>query len=259
MRLREKYKVMQIKLDDIEPESTPEKDMRRIKKSMFGDDDQDRQIEEIRVREANHDCPYRYQYINGRRRGETARANGQKTIRAIVVSDVDDRELHTQALITNSGTENYGDEAEHVGYLFHTVGMKQSEIAEMCNMGYSTVSGRLKLYDKLAPTSLALLKTGEINYSTALKLCKMTFVEQVEFIDRCNNEDKKVTVARATNELKSIQSAQAPKVDRRALFDPDTFGPTSGLFINPDNVARLLKGEEVEITINGETKCIKIC
>ena len=254
MRTRDKYRVTLVNISDIKPEQVPlEKSM---KMSLFNDDgSKDEQYEEIRLVEID-DPQFKYRYINGRRRTETLRKNGEKQVRAIILSDLDEEQIHWGALHGNSGTRNYADDAEHIAYLKYTCGYRQAKISQKLGPGFSpaTVNNLLKIYDKLIKPLFEMLRIGKIKYNTAFLCTKLTEELQHELYEEAKKKDK-LTHQMANKKHKGMQSNTANIFDSD---DHEDIEGISGYFLTSSDLRRLREGESLIIEVDNQNFKVEV-
>ncbi len=247
-------RIEEIKISRIKPEPTPLKQEKLLKQSLFNDDDEPEQWEEIKLREIDHP-DYDFQYINGRRRGETLRSQDVKTVRAIIVNNVDDKDLHIGALIGNSGRPNPGDEANHIWYLHHDLGMEIKDIAKKINYKRQRVELYVRLKKNLSPTAFDMLLDGTINFSTACELARMNGRDQTSFIRKQKKNDEPVSNKKTKEEYKRLQGKNINTLigDLVAPEIPKHVTLTSEMIKN------LLNDIVIEIVWENEKICIARC
>lgn len=264
-RLRDEYKVANICIGEIKPEVVPLSQEKNLKNALFNTDgEREEQVEEIKVFEID-DPVYKYQYQNGRRRGETIRAEeGDKgIIRAIIVPFVDVKTMHIRALIANAGTSNYPGESKHCAYLRDEEHMTAQEISTITGMTLNVIRDRLMVYDKLISEIFELFNEGVINFSAAWILTKLTVAQQKDILSLYEQGRIKLTQKEIWKYKKSLD-----EVDLNSLFETFTNDEvdiesgkgqtfTVGIVLTPKQMEDILDGNSVMIKYKG--KDIQIC
>jgi hypothetical protein len=264
-RLRDEYKVANICVGDIKPEIVPLSQEKNLKNALFNTDgEREEQVEEIKVFEID-DPVYKYQYQNGRRRGETIRTEeGDKgIIRAIIVPFVDTKTTHIRALIANAGTSNYPGESCHCAYLRDTEHMSAQEISTITGMTLNVIRDRLLVYDNLIPEVFELFNEGVINFSAAWVLTKLNSKQQKDILKLYEQDKIKLTQKEIWKYKKSLD-----EVDLNTLFETFTNDEvntesekgqtfTVGIVLTPKQMEDILEGNSIMVTYKG--KDIQLC
>lgn len=246
-RLREEYKLKNIAIDQILPEEVPLD--KSLKKSLFNGNDTVNQFEEVKVVELDEAIgDYIYKAINGRRRIETLRSEGIKTVRAIVRYNVTEEELHLGALHGNASTSNHADEAIHIKYLYDN-GYTQEEISKKLGKGFSigTVNNRLKLIQDLIPDFFQMLKVGEINATCAFELTRLNKTQQSNLLKSLGN--KKPTTKIVKEAFREVQSQSVKRFEQTEEVEETK---PIGLFITASQFEEADNEEVVEIIFDGK-------
>lgn len=224
-------------IEDVNIELAPTSKIRQISLTSEG------QVEPIRLRP---DDDGRFDLIDGRQRLVDLIDLGETEVLALVES-ASDIELHTKALILNSGVGNPMDECLHILALTES-GFTQVSIAEKCSWSQAKVSQRLKLLE-LIPEFRQKLSGGEINVTTAMTLTKLSEDGQKDLL-----EEKKVSTKRATEALRAQQSGllelfsvETPKIDIKP-----------GLFLTAEQIEDAEVGGGVLVYWNGETLLVSV-
>ena len=237
-RLREEYQLKVVLVSDIMP--TTNAPSKELKQSLFDDNDEFDLIEEPRIKRIEHKR-YKYKKISGGRRIESARQAGIEKIRCIII-DVDDIQHHWIGLITNSGTTNYAEEAEHI-YSLCSEGFSQTEIAKRTGYSAATISTRIKLKEKLIPQLFEMLRKGELTGEQAKNCTKLTRIQQEELLQ------DKITTKAISEKYRESQSSYFLNFEEEEIEVENT----SGLFITPDNLDRIIQGSSVVVKLHNGT------
>lgn len=135
--------------------------------------------------------------VDGRRRVVDLLKLEKSTVAALVygVDELDEENLHLDALTLNSGDPNFMDEADHVYYLITECDYTVEDVASAASLSESTVLNRLDLYHKLIVDYQKALRCGNIKVSAAYELVKLSKSEQQGLFDKQLLAVKKVRVA----------------------------------------------------------------
>lgn len=219
MRLRDKLK--NIPINRIKTDIVP--DDKSLQESLL----EASQKYPIKVRPIAHP-DYDYEIVNGRQRIDAMVKTGGIYIEAIV-EEMDDAELHIQALIGNANKPNEIDEARHIIKL-EELGYTGDQIAKIVRYSSATVSQRKKLIEKLHPVAQLKLQSGDIKVSTAMEATKLPLDEQEELFSNGYNPTYKEVFER----VRGWQSDQM-------AFDLDSKSDVKpGLFLTSEQLQELV-------------------
>jgi len=242
-RLRDEMKLKRVKISDVDIETSPLEKLTQASLLEIG------QKDPIKLSLNKNG---RYKIIYGRRRLTALIANDQNTVLAIIVENIDDTELAIQALVENSGKPNPIDEARHLITL-QAAGHTLEQIGKMVGYSTASISQRSKLAEKLHPNLQDLCAKGNIKISGAIEITKLPKEEQNKFVDRINNGEK------PTNKMIS-ETVRLWQTNQIGLFEDDIFEANNikpGLFLNSEQVERLLNNESIMVEYNGKSFNIK--
>ena len=180
----------------------------------------------------------RYWIINGRRRITDSLAIGSTDILAIVDKEVDATEGHLQAILLNSGKPNQMDESDHIQNLLDSGKYNVKLISSVCNMQPQIIYSRLRL-QLLIPEFKELLRKGDIKYSAAIIIIKLSVEQQEELL----KSEIKLT---HKNVAKFLAEKQADFIAPALDFDlPNTqqsFNELTTHEINEEQMKELIAG-----------------
>lgn len=226
MRLRDKLK--NIPIARILTDAVP--DDKSLQESLL----EARQKFPIKVRPITHP-DYDYEIVNGRQRIDALVKTGALYVEAIV-EEMDDTELHIQALIGNANKANEIDEARHIIKL-EEMGYTGDQIAKLTRYSQATISQRKKLVEKLHVTAQEKLQRGNIKVSTALEATKLPLEVQFEIFDNGHNPSYKEV-------YEKVRDWQADQL----VFDLESKTDVKpGLFLTSDQVEQLLEGQLIGV------------
>lgn len=199
----------------------------------------------------------KYDIIDGRRRVVDLIAIGKDTVWAII-KEVSDAELAMQAIILNSGTANYMDEADHIYTLIQKHGMSIEAIAKKGNVTTQTIYDRLRLKEKLIPEIQEHLRAGTIKYSVALELTHLPISKQAEASTILDSGEK--LKLKDVKEVKRLYQAENTYESLQIPLIPEEQGPTfsPGLFLDSEQVKVLLAGQSLEVEYQGRNLTLKV-
>lgn len=144
---------------------------------------------------ASETSEFKYRIVDGRRRIEDWIALKQKEsedgpdqsldkilIGALVYNhdELNEENMHLDALTLNSGKSNYMDEADHISYLMKEETYTVEDVASAVSLSISTILNRLDLINKLISEYQDKLRDGGIKVSAAHELVKVSKEKQTE-------------------------------------------------------------------------------
>ena len=226
MRLRDRIKLLNVPINKIKTDEVPTD--KELQTSLL----EQQQKYPVKIRPIIHP-DFDYEIVNGRQRIKALVDIGEIQVLALI-EEMDDVELHFQALIGNANRPNEIDEARHIIELEQR-GFTGQEIAKMIRFSQATVSQRKRLIEKLHPNGQAKLQAGEIKVSTALEATKLPLSEQEELFkngDRPSYKD-------VFEKVRTWESSQLE-------FDLEVKTVTKpGLFLTSEQVESLLAGQTI--------------
>lgn len=237
---------------------------------------------------------YKYRVVDGRRRIEDWIALKQKEYQAGMSIDavdtveivslaedkiligalvynydeLDEENMHLDALTLNSGKNNYMDEADHISYLMTEETYTVEDVASSVNLSISTVLNRLDLIHKLIFEYQDKLRDGGIKVSAAHELVKISKESQIELywqeLMKTSAIKKAVKKIRDSNRSIGSETIVAAPLDEKsneedvkiyhngeAVNEAAKLG--SGLFLPYEEIINLIENQGGMITYAGVT------
>lgn len=250
MRLREKMALKNIEVSLIIKEEAP------LDEELVESMNEVQQLEPIKVTPMLVEGVEMYRVIDGRRRYLSALELEQKTITAIIIQDVDEEELHTRALVANSGKTNAMDECIHMLKL-QEMGWSREKIAQACRYEKTKVDWILHL-QKLIPEMQALVRKGPrkrpdgsnpgLPYTTGYEISRLPHDQQMILYKQWE-EGQKLTQPYVLKFIRDYQASLIVLTDDDQQKQQEKKLPN--LFVEGEQLQAVLEGGALNIEWNG--------